>query len=103
MLTACGPTAAAAESVQDSRAVIDAKSAQLLVTAKVKELQQAVQDAAAENAMLVNANLINPDVRFCALTTAQKLSPRRYMGQSVLKLTLIRYTSIKSATSFWML
>ena len=50
--------------MQDSRAVIDAKSAQLLVTAKVKELQQAVQQAAAENAALVNANLINPDVRY---------------------------------------
>ena len=48
--------------LQDSRAVIDAKSAQLLVTNKVKELQQAVQDAAAQNAALVNANLINPEV-----------------------------------------
>ncbi len=47
---------------QDSRAVIDAKSAQLLVTNKVKELQQAVQDAAAQNAALVNANLIDPQV-----------------------------------------
>ncbi len=64
------PTAAAAEPIQDSRAVIDAKSAQLLVTAKVKELQQAVQDAAASNAMLVNANLIDPDVRLSALANA---------------------------------
>ena len=42
--------------------MIDAKSAQLLVTNKVKELQQAVQDAAAQNAALVNANLIDPEV-----------------------------------------
>ena len=49
--------------LQDSRAVIDAKSAGKFVVDKLAEMQRAVETAAKANAALVNAKLVEPDVR----------------------------------------
>lgn len=43
--------------------MIDAKSATKLVVDKLAELQHEVQRAAQTNAILVNAKLVDPDVR----------------------------------------
>ena len=48
--------------VQDSRAVIDAKSAAQFMSDKLKELQRAAQTAAQTNAALINAKLVDPEV-----------------------------------------